>query len=211
MEPEKSLKGAEPMNRHPGISRGRIFAAALPLAVLLATGSCKWGVPDYTLTVTLENGVTGTPEAGQHAYKELTTITLNYTPVNPLNTVEVFINGTIRKAGLSTVIMYGDGYTLTARLVDFRGSYKVTMSYTDTSVTAPDPFVITITGADLLSGTFTDERGYHGTWAAAADTLTLAYWDWDFYVLSTTPFNMGYSSGIFSGGGLTGSWMAVKQ
>jgi hypothetical protein len=199
------------MNRHLRISRARILAAALPLVALLGTGSCKWGVPDYTLTVTLEDGVIGTPEAGQHTYKELTNVALNYSPVNPLNTVEVFLNGTIRKAGQSSVIMYGDGYTLTARLVDIRGSYKVTMSYADTSVTAPDPFVITITGADLVSGTFTDERGYHGTWSAMSYVLTLAYWDWDFYVLTTTPFDLGYSLGTFTGAGLTGTWSAVKQ
>lgn len=199
------------MNRHPRVPRARFLAGVLPLLALLATGSCKWGVPDYTLTVTIENGVTGTPEAGQHTYKELTSVTLNYNPVNPLNTVELFINGTIRQAGLSTVILYHDGYTVTAKLVDFRGSYKVTLAYTDTSVTAPDPFIITITGADLLSGIFTDERGYHGTWTATTDALTLSYWDWNFYVLSTTPFSLGYSAGTFTGAGLTGTWTAVKQ
>jgi hypothetical protein len=199
------------MNRHLRISRARILAAALPLVALLGTGSCKWGVPDYTLTVTLESGVTGTPDSGQHTYKELTSVTLSYTPVNPLNTVEVLINGRIRQAGLSSIILYGDGYTVTARLVDIRGSYKVTMSYTDASVTPPDPFVITITGADTLSGTFTDERGYHGNWTATTGALTLSYWDWNFYVLTTTPFNLGYSAGTFTGAGLAGSWSAVKQ
>jgi hypothetical protein len=199
------------MNRHSRVTRARFLRAALPLLAFLAVGSCKWGVPNYTLTVTIENGVTGTPEAGQHTYKELTNVTLDYTPVNPLNTVEVILNGTFRKAGLSSVVMYGDGYTLTARLVDIRGSYKVTLSYSDTSITAPDPFIITITGVDLVSGTFMDERGYHGTWTATTDALTLAYWDWDFYVLNTTPFNLGYSAGTFTGAGLTGTWTAVKQ
>jgi hypothetical protein len=181
------------------------------LLALLFSGSCKWGVPQYTLNVVIESGVTGTPEAGKHAYKELSTVILSYTPVDPLETVEVLLNGTIRKEGSSSLIMFNDGYELKASLIDIRGSYKVTLAYTDTSVTAPDPFIITLTGADRLSGSFTDERGYHGTWTAQSNVLTLAYWDWEFYVLSNTVFKMGYSTGTFSGGGLLGAWGAVKQ
>jgi hypothetical protein len=199
------------MKRHNRISRARFLAGALPLLALLLTGSCKWGVPDYSLTVTIGDGVTGTPEAGKHIYKELTTVTLNYTPVNSLNTVEVFLNGTIRQTGTGSFVMYGDAYTLLARLVDVRGTYSVSLTYSDPSVTSPAPFFITLTGPDLLSGNFTDERGYHGTWSGNANTLTLAYWDWQFYVLTTTVFNMGYSTGSFSGGGQTGTWVAQKQ
>ncbi len=191
--------------------RARCLAWMLPLTALLLTGSCKWGVPNYSLTVMIESGVTGTPEAGKHVYKELTTVTLNYIPVNTINTVEVFLNTTIRQTATSSVVMYGDGYTLLVRLVDVRGTYSVSLTYTDPTVTAPAPFLITLKGADLLSGTFTDERGYHGTWTANATSLVLAYWDWQFYVLTTTVFNMGYSSGTFTGGGQTGAWIAAKQ
>ncbi len=71
-------------------------------------------------------------------------------------------------------------------------SPKVTLTYSDTTVTAKEPFLLTITGPDLLSGTFTDARGYHGTWTAQADVLTLAYWDWQFYVLNGTVYGLGY-------------------
>lgn len=199
------------MKRPNRVVRARSLAGALLLLALLLTGSCKWGVPDYSLTVTIENGVTGTPEAGKHVYKELTTVTLNYTPVNSLNTVEVFLNTNLRQSGSGSFVMYGDAYTLLARLVDVRGTYSVSLTYADPSITSPAPFLITLTGPDLLSGTFTDERGYHGTWAGNATSLTLAYWDWQFYVLNTTVFNMGYSAGSFTGGGQTGTWMATKQ
>jgi hypothetical protein len=199
------------MSHRKKVQRTGFLVRALPLLILLLSGSCKWGPPDYSLTVIVEDGVTGTPEAGKYSYQELTTVQLNYTPVNPLNTVEVMLNGDTRKTGISSLIMYGDGYRVTARLVDIRGSWKITLTNTDTSIAAPDPFVITISGPDLASGTFSDGRGYHGTWSATASSLTLAYWDWNFYVLSGTVFNMGYSSGTFSGAGLTGTWSATRQ
>ncbi|MGA2361546.1 MAG: hypothetical protein ABSG73_03710 [Candidatus Aminicenantales bacterium] len=199
------------MNRESRGKRSGFPIGAVVLLALLVSGSCKWGTPDYTLNVVLEAGVTGTPEAGKHAYKELTTVTLNYTAVNTLETVEVFLNGTIRNTGTGSVIMYGDGYELKANVIDIRASYKIALTYTDTTITAPDPFIITLTGPDRLSGTFTDERGYHGTWTASSNALLLSYWDWNFYVLAGTVYNMGYSSGSFTGGGQSGTWTAVKQ
>jgi hypothetical protein len=208
---DERLRGKTAMNREIRGKRSGFPVGAVALLALLVSGSCKWGSPDYTLNVVIEAGVTGTPEAGKHSYAELTTVTLNYAPVDPLETVEVFLNGTIRKSGTGSLIMYGDAYELKASLVDVRGSYQVTLVYTDTSITAPDPFVITITGPDRLSGTFTDARGYHGTWTAKSNSLILAYWDWDFYVLTATVFNLGYSSGSFTGAAQGGTWTAVKQ
>jgi len=199
------------MNREMRGNRYRFPVGAVVVLALLVAGSCKWGTPNYTLTVVLGPGVTGTPEAGKHVYKELTTVTLNYTSVNTLETVEAFLNTTIRKAGTGSLVIYADGYQLTADVIDVRASYKVTMTFTDTNITAPDPFIITLTGPDRLSGTFTDQRGYHGTWTGSSNNLVLAYWDWSFYVLSVTVFNMGYSAGTFTGGGQSGTWTAVKQ
>jgi hypothetical protein len=199
------------MNRESRGKRGGFPVGAVALLALLLSGSCKWGSPDYTLNVVLEEGVTGTPEAGKHVYKELTTVTLNYTAVNTLETVEVFLNSTIRKTGASSLVMYGDGYELKASVIDIRASYKITMANANTTTAAPDPFIITLSGPDRLSGTFTDERGFHGTWTGSSDALILAYWDWDFYVLAGTVFNMGYSAGSFTGGGQSGTWIAVKQ
>jgi len=192
-------------------ARARLLAWPLPLVVLLLAGSCKWGVPVYTLTVSVGEGITGTPESGQYAYEELTTIEVEYTPVNPLHSVEVFLNGTTRRPASTSFGIYRDGYTLTSRLVDIRGSYKVTLTFSDEAIQSPDPFIITVSGADLVSGTFTDNRGYNGTWWTTATALTLAYWDWEFYVLRTTAFDLGYNAGTFTGGGLSGTWTAEKQ
>jgi hypothetical protein len=199
------------MNRERHGKRGGFPVIAFVLLAFLAAASCKWGVPSYTLNVTLAEGVKGTPGAGKHVYKELTTVTLSYSPENSVESVECWLNGDTRKAPDGSVVLYGDGYELTANLIDVRGSYEITLSYTDASMTAPDPFIITLTGSDRLAGTFTDARGYHGTWTALAGTLTLAYWDWGLYLLAADVYDFGYSSGTFTGLGLSGTWTSEKQ
>ncbi len=200
------------MNRERHGKRGVLPVGAFVLLAFLATASCKWGVPSYTLNVSLPESVTGTPEAGEHVYKELTTITLNYSASTeyPFESVECWLNGDTRKSPEGSFVLYGDGYTLTANLIDIRGSYEVTLTYADGSVTAPDPFIITLTGNDRLSGTFTDARGYHGTWTALSGTVTLSYWDWGFYLMTADVYDMGYSSGDFTGEGFSGTWLAEK-
>ncbi|MEN6312340.1 MAG: hypothetical protein ABFD80_12475, partial [Acidobacteriota bacterium] len=122
------------MNRKRHGKRGFLPVGAFILLAFLATASCKWGVPSYTLTVSLPEGITGTPEPGEHVYKELTTIALNYSAVNSLESVECWLNGDTRKAPDGSLVLYGDGYTLTANLIDIRGSYEVTLTYADGSV-----------------------------------------------------------------------------
>lgn len=186
-------------------------AGALALLTLLLTASCNMGVPSYTLTVTQGVGVAGTPPTGEFTYKELTQVFFNFTGVNPLDTVEAFLNDKIRYAGQGSFIIYGDGYTLKSNIIDVRGSYKIVMSYADFGVTAPDPFIATLVGADRFSGVFTDDRGYHGTWTAQSDALQMAYWDWDFYILNSSVYNFGHGSGTFIGGGYIGTFTAIKQ
>ncbi len=194
----------------------RSLGAVLPVVALLAAGSCKWGVPSYRLHVTLESGITGTPEAGDHSYKEVTTITLDYTPADLLNTIEVIVNdGVLRLEHDGSLTLYGDNYKIDARLVDLRGTWKIAMAYSDSSIPAPDPFMVTLTGTNLSAGEFTDSRGYHGNWTARYGVLILAYWDWEFYTFTGTTFGMGTTSSTssftFTGGGLSGTWAAVKQ
>ncbi len=187
------------------------YRAGIPVILLLLLfGSCNWGVPYYTLTVAVEEGVTGTPEPGQHVYAELTAVEFDYQGVNPLHTVEVFLNDKIRRSGSSSIVMYRDGYRLNVRLVDIRGVWKITMAYADSSIQAPEPFEITLSGPDLVSGPFSDTRGHHGTWTAESGFLVLAYYDWNFYLLTGSVFGLGEETGAFSGEGLTGTWKAEK-
>ena len=177
------------------------------LAVLLALlilGSCGFGIPDYILTVILEDGVTGTPEAGTHEYGELETVSYDYEPIDPLHTVEV-VTGTSRLSASGSLTMYAD-HSITARLVDLRGSWDVLMVETDSSETAFE-FMITLSGSGLTSGTFSDSRGYSGLWTAEYDDVTLTYIDWKDYILTGDVFEM---SGAYEGEGKTGNWGATS-
>jgi hypothetical protein len=189
--------------------RTRVLLGTSALLVSLLIPSCKWGVPEYTLTVIVEEGITGVPEAGQYTYDELAQVDFAYTGVNSLHTVEVLLNDRIRNPAAGTIILYDDGYELKAKLVDIRGEWEIVMTYDDSSID-PLEFTLTIEGADLLSGTLTDSLGHHGSWTAESNSLILAYWDWDFHVLSNTVFYMGSQAGAFIGGGQTGTWTAKK-
>lgn len=180
---------------------------ALILLILLAFGSCNWGVPDYTLIVVVEEGVTGTPATGQYVHKELTAVDFSYTPINPLHTVEVIINGSTRQSTAGSLVLYAEKYTLTARLVDIRGTWKVEMTWLE-SITVDFKFTITISGEDLLSGTFIDSRGYNGTWSAESNVVTFTYSDWNDFILIGLTF---YMQGTFTGDGSSGSWTAERQ
>lgn len=182
-----------------------VFAAgAAALLALLSAGGCGWGVPDYSLTVVFEEGVTGTPEVGRYVYQELTAVGFNYAPVNPLHTVEVLLNDAIRSAGSGSLVMYGDGYALRVRLVDVRGSW--TVSYVNADATTGS-FVLTIEGPGLVAGTFSDDQGRHGTWTADATAIVFTYTDWLDYKFTGTVFDM---SGTFTGETKSGTWSAAK-
>lgn len=203
------LKGAEDMDLGIKTMRHKRRWGWAALAALVWLSGC--GVaPDFVLNVNLGEGVTGTPEAGRHVFKEFTTVTYDYKPQNAGETVEVLLNNRIRSEGSGQIIMYGDGYKLDVRVIDIRGVWKISLSYSDGSKAAPGPFLLTIMGPDKLSGVFTDERGYNGTWTAASNSLWLVYYDWEFYVLRGTVFGMGNQPGSFTGEGLSGSWTAER-
>ncbi len=180
-------------------------AGAAIFLTLLAAGGCGWGIPDYSLTVIIEDGVTGTPEVGRYVYRELSTVSFNYTPVNPLHTVEVVLNNSIRSEATGSLVMYGDAYVLKARLVDIRGAWTVAIVNADATTGS---FVMTIDGPDLVSGTFSDDQGRHGTWLATAALLTFTYSDWLDYVFTGTAYDM---SGTFTGETKTGTWSATRK
>ncbi|MFH1945517.1 MAG: hypothetical protein ABIK95_07825 [Acidobacteriota bacterium] len=180
---------------------GKIFGVLLASVVLT---HCNFGIPDFTIIVRVEAGVEGTPQSGQYEYTELSKITYDYTPLNPSHAVEVYVNAT-RHAASGTLTVF-NSYTITAQLVDLRGTWSVSMLKTGSS-TADFEFTITISGPDVMGGTFSDSRGYNGIWTAADDVVTFTYTDWIDYVLTGDHSNM---SGSFQGEGNSGSWSAKK-
>ena len=184
-----------------------IYRSLLSVCILIVPLlSCNFfGIPDYELTVTVKDGVQGTPASGQNSYKDLTVVAYAYTAVNYLHTVEVVYEGT-RLAAEGSFTIYTNA-ALEARLVDIRNTWKITLVYSDT-VTASIEFTVIFSGNDILAGTFSDDRGYTGTWDGTSNKITMTYNNWENYILTGTLFGM---SGIWTNSDVTGTWSAVRQ
>ena len=185
-------------------------AAAAALILIALAGSCKFGSPNYTLTVVIPPEITGTPTSGEYTYKELSQVSFSYTAVNTYYSVEVWLNSKIRYSYSGSIYLYGDGYKLTADIIDDRASWVITM--VDTGATAATyTFTLTLSGANALGGTFTDSRGYQGTWTGVSGTLILTYTNWYDFVLTGTVYGLGAgTSGTYEGNSTTGTWTAAK-
>ncbi len=143
-------------------------------------------------------------EQGIHSYKDLTEVTFDYSAVNDLQTVEVLYEGG-RYQGEGNFIVYTNA-ALEARLVDIRDVWTLTI--TDGSGGSIASSEITISGADILEGTFSDSRGLAGTWTGPSNLVTITYSDWENYILTGTLFSM---NGIWTNGDAFGTWSAVRK
>lgn len=183
-----------------------VFRTLLAVCILIGPLlSCNFfGIPSYELTVTVGDGVKGTPENGQHPYKDLTSVEYAYTAVNYLHTVEVVYEGA-RLEEFGSFILYKNS-TLEARLVDIRAVWTFTIyDGNSTAIATPE---VTFSGADILGGTFSDSRGLTGTWDGTSNKITMTYDNWEKYVLTGTLFSM---SGISANGDVLGTWSAVRK
>jgi hypothetical protein len=181
----------------------RVLLSACILIVPLL--SCNFfGIPSYELKVTVKDGVLGTPENGQHSYKDLTSVEYAYTPANYLHTVEVVYEGARLEASGNFIIY--TNVALEARLVDIRAIWTITIYNSDTTTLATAD--VTFSGADILGGTFSDSRSLAGTWDGTSNKITMTYGNWENYVLIGTLFSM---SGTWSNGDATGTWSATRK
>ncbi|GEM_PF-414264 len=201
-------------NEMASIKRSKFAGFGITTAVLVSIillGSCNFGVPDYEVSVFVEEGVTGTPGTGTYTYPELTEFSFDYSPVDPMQTVEVLYS-TSRTSSSGTITLYNN-FSLTAQLIDIRGTWDAQMQWT-TSSEVDFEFSITFVGADLNSGTFTDNQGNYGTWTNDTGTITISYTNWRKFVLIGAVFDM---NGTFTAEGWslsesnTGSWGCTRQ
>lgn len=175
------------------------------LMMSFSFNSCKgFGIPDWTLEITFEEGVAGTPGPGVYSYEELTTIDYSYYPIDEQNRVEVLVNDN-RWSPAGEFIMYTNINVL-VRIFDLRGTWDFTLEDNDSDDEME--FSIGFFGNNVLSGGFNDSQGYSGTWNVDGNTLTITYTDWFDYVLT------GYIDtmvGDWTGDGKTGTWSATRQ
>jgi hypothetical protein len=180
-------------------------AVAMVFALILPLANCNFfGMPEYELSVTVEDGVTGTPAVGVQSLADLTEVEYKYTPVNAKHTVEVIYDGA-QAAAAGTIKMY-KSITLVARLIDIRTIWNITVY--DSNAVAISTYTITFSGTDILGGTFTDSSGHSGTWDGASNVINIIYSNWEKYKLTGTLFAM---SGTWTNGTATGSWVSARK
>jgi hypothetical protein len=179
----------------------------LGIVIVLCLSGCKgFGVPDYELKIEVRSGVEGTPASGTYTYKELTSIDYSYFPQNDEHQVEVLVNGS-RWLAAGTFIMYTN-LEVVVQIVDIRGTWDFLLTSTDSDV-EDIQFEITFSGDNLIAGSFTDDRGYSGTWNANGANLTITYSNWENYSLTGSIITM--RGDIYNGDEKTGTWSASRN
>lgn len=180
----------------------------LSLMLVFFIGGCKkFGIPDYKLTITLDEGVNGSPAAGEYEYQELTVVEYDYSPENEDFTVEVLVNGS-RFGTSGQLTMYTD-MDIKVGIFDVRGTWTVDFRQPQGSSEDDLEFEITFTGDSYLSGSFSDSRGegFSGLWSISDTTITITYSNWQNYVLTGT---IPVMSGTWTGENQTGAWIASR-
>lgn len=168
--------------------------------------SCNWSSTNYTLTVIIEEGISGTPETGTYEYKEFSEVEYEYEMAEGSVQPEIYFNSS-RSVDLSgSVVMYCD-IVMTIRQVDIRAQWILSLLNEGGDVTKE--WLIEFTGSDLHSGTFTDDRGYSGTWQVTdSNDLTITYNDWENYIFYGTLTDFG---GDWENGESSASWYMLLK
>ena len=175
------------------------------LVMSFSFNSCKdFGIPDWRLEITFEEGVAGTPTPGVYTHKELSTIDYSYYPIDEEHKVEVLVNDN-RWLAAGEIIMYSN-INVVVRIFDLRGNWDFTMKVNNSEDKME--FSIGFFGENYLSGGFSDSQGHSGTWKISGNTFTITYTDWLNYVLTG---DIGNMSGEWTGNGQTGTWTATRQ
>jgi hypothetical protein len=184
--------------------RNKLGFLLLFVLIVVFHSSCGWKTTEFTLTVIVGDGITGVPESGTYKYEEFAEIEYRYefddqVSIQP----EIYMNNYRSLILEGILVMYADT-TLTVDQIDIRKDWNMTMSETDLDDVE---WGITFSGSELRSGTFSDSRGYSGTWeVSGSNDLTVRFDDWDEYVFTGTLSSLG---GNWSNGGRSGTWYMV--
>lgn len=175
----------------------------LSITMIVLLSGCKdFGVPDFELKIDFGDDVIGTPTAGNYTHKELTEIKYSYEAIDSQFRVEVVANGN-RWLPEGSFLMYTD-MEIQVRIIDIRGDWEFILKEEDEDDLE---FTVTFLGNNLLSGDFTDNRGYRGTWVVSGEDLTMNYDNWQGYELIGSIISM---EGTWNRAGNTGTWSAGR-
>jgi hypothetical protein len=185
----------------------KILIAFLVPAIGLMISCKNFGSPDYSVTVILGPGISGTPAAGTSVHKEFDSIDYSYGPLEGATVPTVTINGTAKTA--SGTLMMFTHVQIEAYQTDIRGTWSFVLNETSTSTTKSQ-MDVTFSGTSLISGTFMDSQGNGGEWGIGpdGDTLVIAYSNW-FNTAMAGTLSTGY--GTWAGFDTYGTWTATKK
>jgi hypothetical protein len=186
----------------------KFFIALMIPAIVFLSSCSNFGSPDYTVTVVLGPGVSGTPSAGTHVQKEFDSVDYSYGPQDGAAVPSVKINGTAYQVS-GTLTVYTN-IQIEAYQTDIRGSWHFVLTETSTSA-QKSAMDITFSGTSLVNGTFSDSQGNNGEWSLGTDgdALTITYSNWYNTVLTGTISAM--TSGTWTGFESSGIWTAAKN
>jgi hypothetical protein len=123
----------------------------------------------YKLTVTVNDGVTGTPAAGTYMYAKGTQVPYSYALAEGYTDLSVKLDGTAVEANSGTITMSEDFtlYASATRKYNVVGSWNLSESYKDGSAFT---VVATFSGTPF-SGTVSDTQGGVGTYDYGDSTV----------------------------------------
>lgn len=166
----------------------KILIITLCLAVLCGPvffQGCKKSeqTGEFTLKVTLENGVNGTPAEGTYYYNANTQITYNYSlKENYSNLVVKLDSEDVESSGTFTITGDHSLSALADPVYNILGSWTLTEEYEDNR-----SFTVTITfTGDNVSGTVTDSDGGVGTYEVDDSGVT-----------TTVTFNLDFPTATY--------------
>ena len=177
--------------------------------IFVNTGCKDFGIPEYKFIVIHGEGIGGLPAAGTYSYKELASINYDYIFIDdPERYPGVFVNDVSASyASAGTIIMYRD-IEIFVGDVDIQGSWD--LIFTDDNGNATESTIVFTSNAPL-EGTFTDTRGYEGTWKNTSNKLFMSFTDWNGHIFEGGISPKYQTGNSFLNDNLNGSWTMVRQ
>jgi hypothetical protein len=141
----------------------KIFTTAFVFAILiglLISTSCKTSedVVEYILTVSLYDGVTGTPEAGAYTYTDIEDVEYSYSPLEGYTRMTVLLDGEeVESSG--TVTMDGDHY-LVVTAGQGTGEYRLNVAVSNGAAGTPEEGTYYYDAGEQINYDYSLEDGY---------------------------------------------------
>jgi hypothetical protein len=141
----------------------KIFTTAFVFAILISlliNTNCKKSQEtiEYELTVTLYEGVSGSPEAGTHIYTEVEEVEYSYSLQEGYTALTVFLDGEeVESSG--TVTMNND-HKLVVTAGQGTGDYRLTVSISPGAAGTPDAGTYYYDAGEQIDFSYSLEDGY---------------------------------------------------